>query len=160
MRLKFLGVSLLLFSMALSAHATTVIRGSVGGGQSKNYAFQPNGIGHVQITLMYDNVSSDLDLAVGFIDNNGNSVLIGSGTSTLKNFERCEAGVDPSIQYYVVVNSYRGPSPYRLYVTTTSEDTVGLGSTQGATFQEIDVNHATEKLTGDLQRIQRAQHKK
>jgi hypothetical protein len=159
MRLKVLGVTLILVLLAVSAHATTVIRGSVGGGGAKGYLFVPNGNGHVQITLMYDNVGSDLDLAVGFTDNNGDAVLVGSGTSTLKQFERCEAGVDPNIIYTVVVNSYRGASAFRLYVTTTSEELVGIASTP-VPLQEIDINHASEKLLNELGRIQHAQHKK
>lgn len=159
MRLKVLGVTLILLSLAISAHATTVIRGSVGAGGSKAYAFVPNGNGHVQITLMYDVVGSDLDLAVGFTDNNGEAVLVGSGTSILKQFERCEAGVSPNITYTVVVNSYHGSSAFRLYVTTTSEELVGVASAP-APLQEIDINHSSEKLLNQLGRIQHAQQKK
>lgn len=159
MRLKVLGCFALIVLLAMSAHASTVLKGSVGSKASKVYTFTPNGNGHVQVTLMYDNATSDLDLAVGFTDSNGDAVLVGSGTSTLKQFERCEAGVDPNITYAVVVNSYKGSSAYRVYVTTTSEESFGLASTQPATLQEVDMNHMSEKLESTLQRIQKAQRK-
>lgn len=160
MRHQVLGCFVLFVSLAISAHATTLIKGSVPAGGSKAYVLVPNGNGHMQVTLMYDNAGSDLDLAAGFTDSNGDAVLVGTGTSVLKQFERCEAGVAPNITYTVVVNSFRGSSAFRLYVTTTSEELVGLAGTGSALLEEVDGNQTGEKLQSELRRIQRAQRKK
>ncbi|HET6267976.1 MAG TPA: hypothetical protein VFG11_09680, partial [Acidobacteriota bacterium] len=81
MRLKFTIPFLIVLLAAMAggdAHAA-IIKGSVPAGGSKAFTFVPNGAGSVQVTLMYDNASADLDLAVGFTDQNGDAVLIGSG---------------------------------------------------------------------------------
>ncbi|HET6266421.1 MAG TPA: hypothetical protein VFG11_01800, partial [Acidobacteriota bacterium] len=132
--------------------------GTVPAGGSKAFTFVPNGAGSVQVTLMYDNASADLDLAVGFTDQNGDAVLIGSGTSEIKQFERCEAGVDPTITYTVVVTSFRGQSAFRLDITTTSVETTAPAAA-GLKVWEIDLNHTADRLASQIQRIQKATKK-
>jgi hypothetical protein len=154
----FIPFLILLFAaMAGGAHAA-IIKGSVAAGGSRAFSFVPNGAGSVQITLMYDNINSDLDLAVGFTDQNGDTVLIGSGTSTIKEFERCEAGVDPAIVYTVVVTSFRGPSAFRLDITTTSVESASPASA-GLKVWEIDLNHTADRLNSQIERIQKGTKK-
>ena len=99
-----------------------MVRGSVGGGGTKRYYYYPDYSGHSQFQLIYDNKSSDLDLILGYVNDSGDSVIVGTGLSTAVNYERMETGVSSTITYTILVDSYHGPSPFRLVVTTSAAE--------------------------------------
>jgi hypothetical protein len=109
----------------LVAEATeaAMVRGSVGSGGTKRYYYYPDASGHSQLHLIFDNKSSDLDLILGYTSSEGDAVIVGTGLSTAVNYERMESGVSSNITYTILVDSYRGPSPFRLVVTTSSYET-------------------------------------
>jgi hypothetical protein len=105
--------------VTISVSEASMVKGSAG---KKTYSYIPDRSGHAHLSLIYDNRSADLDVAIGFVSTNGEAFLVGTGLATVSNYERVECGVSSSIVYGVVVNSYRGSSPFRLTVATSGDE--------------------------------------
>jgi hypothetical protein len=112
--MKKIIVYLFLFSMFSLVSEATLIRGSVTNGGERRFTFVPDFSGTVLLHLIFDNNNSDLDLELGYTNEDGDIQLVAVSESTLRNFEQLEIGVLGELEYNIFVVSARGPSPFRL----------------------------------------------
>src|SRR6186997_1141514 len=97
MRFKlFLVLSVFLFCEIASAQAT-VVKGNVATKGHKSYGFTTRHTGQISLTLVYDNKQSDIDLIAGTVNDTGDTVIVGVGSSSQNFFERVEFGLDEGV---------------------------------------------------------------
>lgn len=118
MRLKLVFLSLIYFSVTTLAAGqipeTRMIRGSVGNKGQKVYGpFDVVVGGTALVHMIYDNAGADLDVAVG-VNVAGQIQLMALSASEIRNFEQLQLGVAGTGEYYAVVSSFRGASPFRI----------------------------------------------
>lgn len=146
MLLRILICSVALLSLSVFADAD-VKRGTCPPNGRRSFSYIPNADGPSEVTMIYDSPNSDLDILVG-TDIEGDVILVCQGVSTLKQFERCVFGADDGRIYSIVVDSFRGGSPFRIYVGTNSNETVTVGgtATSAVLVEEDSRNRIAEKM--------------
>lgn len=123
-------------------------KGNVGGGGTKRYMFVANGTGQTQITLIFDNYGSDIDLAAGIVVD-GEPMFLAIDVSSSRNFAQIQFGVQPNLVVYVLVDSYRGGSPFHITINTGEEEIISNG------MQEMQSGSSeVHKLEAALQKLQ------
>jgi hypothetical protein len=127
-----------------------MVKGNVGGGGTKRYAFIASGSGQASITLIYDNKSSDLDLAAA-TSIQGQTFILGMDVSSQKNFARLEFGIVSSMVVAFIVDSYRGGSPYHVFVSYSEGESV-----RPVSAVEIRSDMTTEDAIRQLRKLQTA----
>lgn len=137
MFLRILICSVTLLSLSVFAEAD-VKRGTCPPNGRRSFSYIPNADGPSEVTMIFDNANSDLDILVG-TDVEGDTVLVCQGVSTLRQFERCVFGADDAAIYTIVVDSFRGGSPFRIYVGTNSNETVTNAGT-AATSRVVETD--------------------
>lgn len=137
MLLRILFCSVALLSLSVFADAD-VRRGNCPPNGRRSFSYIPNADGPSEVTMIFDSPNSDLDILVG-TEIQGDTVLVCQGVSTLKQFERCVFGADDALIYTIVVDSFRGGSPFRIYVGTNSNETVTTaGRAASSSLVEVD----------------------
>jgi hypothetical protein len=155
MFVRILVITLTLMSFGVSAHAE-LRKGNVPGNGTRRFAYTPNADGGSQITLIFDNPNSDLDIIVGTVVN-GDTLLVCQGISTLRQFERCEFGAEDSATYTILIDSFRGGSPFRLYVGTMSDETLRVatsGVRSEKLVEEDYLDRASLKMLEEAKKLQ------
>ena len=112
--MKKIIVYVFLFSMFSLVSEATLIRGSVSNGGERRFTFVPDFSGTVLLHLIYDNNNSDLDMELGYTNEDGDIQLVAVSQSTLRNFEQLEIGILGELEYNIFIVSDHGPSPFRL----------------------------------------------
>ena len=113
----------LLLALSISASAD-MKKGSVGSGGHKGYAFVTDNNGQATVTLIYDSPTADLDLVAAWIDSNGEPVIVGVDVSTMHNFAQIQFGLPANIQVILLVDSYRGASPFRVSIVSAGSESM------------------------------------
>jgi hypothetical protein len=137
------------FCMITLISEATLIKGSVPNKGEKRFTFNPDFSGTVLLHLIYDNKASDLDLQLGFTDQNGDIQLVAISASTLENFEQLEIGVLGGEEYSIFVVSDHGPSPFRLNFdgTFTTNGAAGAaGKISTIQLKEAPIDAASRKF--------------
>lgn len=151
------------FLVLVSAFASAGMnKGSVGNKGTKSYTYIPNEEGHSQFALIYDAHSADLDMGVGF-SSNGQSYLVGTGISTVSNYEFVECGVSSSIVYTVVVSSYSGGSPFHVSASTAGEESLANGVARvggGLLIENKEMTETALQILDQMNRIKEASLRK
>lgn len=137
------------FCMITLISEATMIKGSVPNKGEKRFTFNPDFSGTVLLHLIYDNKASDLDIQLGFTDQNGDIQLVAISASTLENFEQLEIGVLGGEEYSIFVVSDHGPSPFRLNFdgTFTTNSAAGVaGKISTIQLKEAPIDAASRKF--------------
>jgi hypothetical protein len=126
-------------------------KGSIGAGATKTFAFTNFVDGPCTASLVFDNVTADLDTGIIFPDTG--DVLCFS-VSSQKNFDSCAVGLPPN-QYEVFVSSFKGSSNFRLVVNCAEQETISAAGQKisGTELREVEPDARTRKLQEKLERI-------
>lgn len=146
MFLRILICSMALLSLSVFADAD-VKRGTCPPNGRRSFSYIPNADGPSEVTMIFDAPNSDLDILVG-TEVEGDTILVCQGVSTLKQFERCVFGADDDAIYTIVVDSFRGGSPFRIYVGTNSNETVTIGG--AATASRLVETDARSRIAAKM----------
>lgn len=149
-----LSVAVLLSFLFASMSDAELKKGSVGAGGVKRFTFISDHTGQAQLTLIFDNSGSDIDLAAGIVSN-GQASLIGTDVSSMKNYAHVECGVVAGLPVVVLVDSYKGASPFRLFVTTATDEGTYTATKEFVEAQEGN-NAVYSALENQLNTIQKA----
>lgn len=120
---KRLVFTMLLLAISISVSAE-MRKGSVGAGGHKGFGFIMDNNGTATVTLIYDSPTADLDLIAAIVDENNNPIIIGLDASTQRNFAQIQFGLVSGNRVVFLVDSYKGASPFRLFVSSAGSETV------------------------------------
>jgi hypothetical protein len=149
-----------LFSMFSLVSEATLIRGSVPNRGERRFTFVPDFSGTVLLHLIYDNKNSDLDLELGYTNEDGDIQLVAVSQSVLQNFEQLEIGILGELEYSIFVVSDHGSSPFRINFDGTF--TTSNGARVPASFQlkEAPIDVKARKFLDEMKKRRDALKKK
>jgi hypothetical protein len=154
---RFLLSFIVVLSLSALVHAD-VKRGSVSGGGTRRFTYIPNADGPSEVTMIFDNVNSDLDILVG-TDVEGELVFVCQGVSTLRQFERCVFGADDDRAYTILVDSDHGASQFRIYVGTNSNETINIAGRASSLMEEDHLDQASQKMLEKARALRKSKRK-
>jgi hypothetical protein len=134
----------------------TVVRGSVPNRGEKRYTIVPDFSGTILIHLIFDNNNSDLDLELGYTNEDGDIQLVAVSQSTLRNYEQIEIGVLGGLEYNIFVVSDHGPSPFRADIDGTFTTTAGARVSAPLKLQERPIDNASKKFLNEMKKRREA----
>ena len=130
-------------------------KGQLGDQKERTFSFSTNSDGPCSAVVIYDAVSSDLDI---FLLTDNEDVLA-AGLSQQNNFDSCEASLPPG-DFLVAVSSFEGASPFRVVVNCANQETIStLASSQASELKEVELDakgkKALQKLRVMSERLKR-----
>jgi hypothetical protein len=148
-KMKTITVFSLVLCMFVSMSEANMLKGSCPAGGHKSFGFIANTSGQVTITLIYDSKSADLDLIAG-TSIQGETVILGIAFGKEQNYERLEFSVAQGAVIAFLVDSYKGASPFRVYVSTGESETAFPVSAV-----EIKSDSVTERMLMEVKKIRK-----
>jgi hypothetical protein len=145
-----------LFSMFSLVSEATVVRGSVPNRGEKRFTIVPDFSGTILIHLIYDNNNSDLDLELGYTNEDGDIQLVAVSQSTLRNFEQIELGVLGGLEYNIFIVSDHGSSPFRANIDGTFTTTSGARVSAPLVLQERSIDASSKKFLEEMRKRREA----
>ena len=145
-----LGVCLIL--IANFAYAG-IIKGGLGPGRIRAISLTTGDSTFLPVIVMNDNFASDFDIFIIRVDVDE---VICSSTSTFRQIEKMECGLEPSTDYDILVQNVLGPaSPFRLYIgdeiSVTSAKPGRLSQRYGS--DELSLQDLPSKVRDQIKKI-------
>ena len=139
-------VALMLISS--TSHAN-LKKGKIGAGSTRQFEYIPPTNGVNLLSLIFDNVATDLDLAIGLQD----GTLIAASISPDSFFETLQVGLVGNTRYIIQIESFEGPaSSFRIVANSAQQEVIGTGDAQTG-LREVELDSAGRKLRDSLRKI-------
>lgn len=149
MLMKRMLLVLCLISIASLSYAG-IIKGSLGSGKIRTVPLVTGDSTFLPVEVMNDNINSDFDIYIVDIDDN----IVCSSTSTIRQVEKLECGLQPETDYSVLVQNFRGPSsPFRLYMGDEISVFSAVSMNGGTVDGEIAFQDLPVKVRDQIKRI-------
>jgi hypothetical protein len=144
-RSLFIFVLLMLIS---STSFANLKKGKVATGATRQFEYIPPTDGVNLFSLIFDNVSTDLDFAIGL-----DGDLVGSSISPDSFFETLQLGLIGNRRYTLVIDSFEGPgTAFRLVANSAQQEVISSAVDQNG-LREVELTRDGMKLRDSLRKI-------
>lgn len=124
-------------------------KGKIGSGSTRQFEYIPPTNGVNLLSLIFDNASTDLDLAIGLED----GTLVAVSISPDRFFETLQVGLVGNTRYIIMIESFEGPaSAFRIVGNSAQQETIA-SAVHGDGLREVAATSAGNRLRDSLRKV-------